>query len=223
MWTLEVMNEAPQKHGELIAANHDSIKQAIYSLRYRVYRDIGAIESHPSKQFMDKYDHYDNAFSYLYTSGDKQIGTIRTCVYSEKTQWKPIPAFESYEHEIVEKLGRMVSLAETTRLVVDPAFQSTSPRNPLNLFRGIFLTCLTYKPEFVIGTVIPDQIKLYGKLFGFHPISTPKKVPNLNVAPSVLVAVESKKFMTMCNLNRIMQISPEQIEEYRQTGVLPSN
>ncbi len=189
-----------KKNGcSLIKANDDATRQLIYSLRYQVYRNIGAVDIDPSERFVDEYDDYSNSFPYLYLMGEKPVGSIRTCIYSKKFEWQNVPAHKMFAQEIKNELGENCSLVETTRLVIEPSFQSFSSGHFFNLFCAPILMNKLYQPDYMIGTIVPEHVRFYKRFFQFQPISIPKAVPGLNVPSSVLVAVKGSLFNEICD------------------------
>lgn len=204
----------------VIRSCDSATQQLIYSLRYRVYKKINAVDDHSSEQFIDAYDTSNNSFSYLYSKDGKQIGSIRVSVYSKKFEWEAVPAHKMFSQEIRSELGENASLLEVTRLVIDPAFQSLTPSHFFKLLRAVILMNKLHQPDYVIGTIVPEQVSFYKKFFQFQPISVPKTVPGLNVPPSVLVAVKGSLFNEISDQKTTTQVLEQHISQHSKSGVM---
>lgn len=215
------MSEASNaKIAKLVKAVNREQLNKVFSIRYWAYKEINAIEADPSGVLFDEYDNEPMSSSYLYMKDELVIGSIRASLYSQRTHWEAIPAFDTYGEDIERELGKKKTILESNRFVIDPLFQASFSRHSLQLMKAIFLNTKIFKPEYVITSVRLEHAAFYQKLFNFKIISPVRNYAGLRSLCGVLLAVKGDEVEKACDAIKALRLTSRQIEVYLKTNIL---
>src|SRR5437870_2191383 len=122
-------------------AHSATLRDEVYSLRYRAYRKEDAIEPSACEAFEDRYDHQPNHALWALTYEDKVIGSIRT-TWFDPAEPDPIPEMHAYREDLANLVADDPRILSGNRLVTDPDLSSASAQAVMLLLRHFMVTAL---------------------------------------------------------------------------------
>lgn len=179
-----------------IESNSDLNRAA--SLRYRAYRDVGAIPFSEEKTFSDEYDSSNNSFNFLLESCGNVVAAIRACVQRSANDSLRTPAWDIYNEEISGVLRDDFCLIESNRYVTEPGNSTIAHAA---VFLGIAAVAKKYYCTDVCTAVRSSQAAFYERFFGMQAISEPKGYHGLSAEMVLMWA--SKETFQWSGLDRL--------------------
>lgn len=165
-----------------------------------------ATEGASMQALKDRYEEAPHSQPHLlfYRGADAPIGSIRTCLYSDKFDWRPVPAFDLYRQEIEDAYGAEVSLLQSTHFCVSAGHRAMALLPKLVLLRELLRTAICSDAAHVITIVKnqPSQLRFYRRM-GFEPRG-PARIHPLPNREGVLIAVATDTFRRTVRASRTL-------------------
>lgn len=154
-----------------IAASPEQRKQ-VYSLRYECYRRKGSIDERDDAEFSDSFDEKPNSFSFLVSSGDRPLATVRISVVRPDLGWIDSPVQHVYgDHPAFQDIAR-ASFVESSRLCFDKQARR-------DCFVGLVghMAALAefYNVEWLVACPRVEHSEIYQRMFGFNVLAAPRR------------------------------------------------
>lgn len=161
-------------------------KKFVFHLRYKAYA-ARPHDNRPSKAFLDIYDYYTNCKSFLLFDRDVPIGSIRSCIYLDDSQWNSVPALELFRREIDSEIGLREKFIEINRFAL-PYVSALARTSHGMLLRAAITEGIAHKCTFVV-MVVNDKSKDLWRRLGFQTYSAAK--PGRAGGPCVRLMVQA--------------------------------
>ena len=166
----------------LIADTTES-RRHVYRLRHDCYLRKGSIAARPDQQFHDRYDETPNNFSFLVTSEDEPVATVRISVVRPDLAWTESPAREVFgDHPAFQSIAGE-SFVEASRL----CFGEQARRDAfVRLVGHMAALAEFYQVEWLMACPRIEHTGIYERLFGFRPMAAPRKYFGVNFETQLL-------------------------------------
>ena len=198
-------------------ASTESIRDDVFALRYRAYREVGLIDSNPERRFSDEFDMLPNCMPYLVRRDGEPVASIRAM----NVVHEPHPAFDrfagrhtpclvTYARDIQSALGPDASFVESSRFVTLDHEDKTHMRAQMLLFRAIIANALVHDLDHVLTFVRRKHVLFYRKLMGMRRISPPRRPPHLLDDYYLMAALFETKYPYMCSQDPRAEVGPEE-------------
>ena len=158
-------------------AESDAEMDEIFRLRYRAYRDEGAIVADRSRRFSDDFDDMDNAWTFGVRMDERLVGSIRVHVASPEHPRSPAVAV--FPDLLVRDLEAGRTIIDPTRFVTDRAAKRVHPELLFITVRLGFAAVQHFSADVALATVRSEHQAFYRRLFGFRPMCMPRDYPTL--------------------------------------------
>lgn len=169
-------------------------RRIAYELRYRAYLDAGAIYPNDEEIVHDEYDDQPQSSIHLIWYEGKPVASVRSCIWSDEYEWRPIEAVAEYRNEIDASLGIKSRILESSRYVIDPSFQGRkSLFAQLLMFRIHALNSAVHGCTHIVTAVQEKHTPFYQRMLNFDPISEAKQVEWINYDRIVLLSTPRDK------------------------------
>jgi N-acyl-L-homoserine lactone synthetase len=156
----------------VLKADTQELRESAFHLRYKAYHAAGAVEATKSQLLTDKYDGQPNGFTYLLIKDHDLVGSIRALIYSSHYNRLPISSFETWEKDIIEKLGPNNTIVEASRFAMHPESVSPGLEAQSQLFQTIIANALKHNARYLIAATRTKHQAFYKRMLGFSPITT---------------------------------------------------
>jgi N-acyl-L-homoserine lactone synthetase len=170
----------------LFLAQERNDYDAIFALRYRAYRSIGAIDENPRRTFTDLFDNKLNSFSFGLEADGRVIGAIRIMV--SECGGRDLTANLAFPDAIERSFDSTQRVIEANRFVVDPAFKSATAdlEHQFVLFRALVIVALIVDADHYICAARKNHIPFYQRVVFMRPLADERQYPGLSVAMRLL-------------------------------------
>lgn len=162
-----------------------------FALRHRGYVDAGLIEPLPSGVYHDDYDFYPSTLvAALYRRG-ACTATLRLSFWSPGAAEPALPCEKVYPEVADLKARTQGSIAEISRLSIDPTIDNTRYRTRLYAatIRAGILACFALDAAYLLVATQLKWQSVYQYVMGFRPLGPPQYYPPGDV-PVVLLGRE---------------------------------
>lgn len=195
-----------------VCVSDRSLSEA-FQLRYRAYRNVGAIDENAEALFRDQYDLMPNSQTGIVYEENVAVASVRACIYSPEHQFLQVPGLEVYRDDIDKSIGLDKVIIESNRLVIDPAKVDSKELFKIP-FRFIILHALKFNADYVMAAVRAKHVPVYQRFLGMHSVSTPKKYPGINVDMIMMVADCGDTLTRLMNKEAIFNVTEEEVRNY---------
>jgi N-acyl-L-homoserine lactone synthetase len=163
-----------------------SLRNEVYSLRYRAYRKEDAIDVHASEAFEDQYDHMPNHILFALMHENKVVGSIRTTWFDPNDQ-HPIPEMHAYSDRIEKVIPSNARILSGNRLVIDPHFSSNRTMVML-LLRHFIISASAVNADWIMAAVRRNHLPFYRRVFFASVVSESRIYPGLRCPMQLIVS-----------------------------------
>jgi hypothetical protein len=162
-------------------------KDTIYRLRYRAYRNEGAIEPNRDRKVSDRFDDLPNSWIFGVYFDGALASSIRITVASPEHSVSPsVDVFpDILKPELAE--GRII--VDPTRFVADPDRENRFPELPYMTLRLAYVACGYFNADIGLATVRAEHQSFYRRVFLHKTLTPPREYPGL-IKPICLMAVD---------------------------------
>jgi len=154
------------------------LRDEVYALRYRAYRDIGAVNEINSQLFKDSYDDQPNHILWALTENDRVVGSIRTTWFHHEEPYS-IPEMDAYGDAVLAFIPQPRRILSCNRFVTDPERLGRDNYFALILMRH-YMVVANVHAEHSLGAVRANHLPFYKRVLRLNPISEGRKYPGLN-------------------------------------------
>ena len=176
---------------------------AAYQLRYRAYRDVGAILPDVREMFRDTFDETESCRVFGLYERDRLVASIRfllsdSMLCAGAMSYSRLTADLAYHNEIVEAFGWGKRIIEANRFVVSPEVGRRRLDHLLVLFSSMSLVALTFGADFYVGAVRDNHVRFYERILGMEPLSEFRKYPGLGSSMRLMGTAFSDSYLRTC-------------------------
>ncbi len=159
--------------------DRSSDRSDVFALRYRAYRDAWCIPLDAKEQYSDAFDDLDSTVLLAAYDADVCVGALRVNFSQPWHSADTMPCAALYPDVRVVKDRTSGTLAEMSRLSIDPAITNTSYRTTLyaSLLRAGFMAAQVANVSMILIATKPDWIRFYQYMLGFKTIGEPAMYP----------------------------------------------
>jgi N-acyl-L-homoserine lactone synthetase len=168
-------------------ADEQEDREAIFRLRYAAYVREGAIPSHPSQRFTDKFDEADNAWIFGIFIDGELASSIRLHVAFRAQP--AIPALDVFADILAPEIARGRTVIDPTRFVADKIASRRNPELCYVTTRLAILGSEYFHADLLLATVRAEHQAFYRRVFGHKLICDPRHYPSLT-KPISLMALD---------------------------------
>jgi hypothetical protein len=154
------------------------LRDEVYALRYRAYRDIGALNEDESQRFKDLYDEQPNHILWALTEDDSVVGSIRTTWFANNEPYL-IPEMDAYGDAIRSFVSNQHRLVSANRFVTDPGRADRDRHFALFLMRHVAVVAQV-RADYLLAAVRANHLLFYKRVLLLNPISEGIQYPGLN-------------------------------------------
>jgi N-acyl-L-homoserine lactone synthetase len=173
-------------------ADSDSVREAIFRLRYRAYRREGAIPCNSSETFTDPYDEKGNGFLFGFFIDGEIASSIRVHVASQaQPDFTSFAAFSDY---LGPELAAGKRVVDTTRFVTDEGFSRLYRALPYVTIRVAGMACEYFGADQLLAAVRTEHQPFYRRVFQHRVVCEPRPYPGLT-KPLSLMTVHFPTFV----------------------------
>jgi hypothetical protein len=190
------------------------MKRAAYTIRYDAYWATQGVIEHSGRVIVDQQDDAPHSTIHTLLYHGVPVGSIRTCVFSERFSHRELAVHEPYRKELESQLWRGKTLLESNWFVIHPSFRSRSLLHQFLLFRLIAINAHIHHADYVVTPVEPRHVAFYRRTMKFFPISSPKRYPGLNIEKTLIAADFERDMGAVAKDNRMLSVNDAEIEEY---------
>jgi N-acyl-L-homoserine lactone synthetase len=182
-------------------AHSPELRDEIYALRYRAYRDEGAIDHIPSERFADKYDEQPNHVTWALSEHERVVGSIRTTWFDPSEPQMRIPELDAYADDVSRFVPAGKRILSGNRFVTEPDRTGRNSLFAMLLLRHYMLVA-HQKADYALAAVRQNHLPFYRRLMRLDQISDGRTYPGLT----------STMYLTACdfaaNIDRVYAATP---------------
>lgn len=157
----------------------DTSKRIASEIRYKAYREVGAIPENEEGLLYDEQDFQANTRVFLVWFQGKPVATIRNCMYAAAYDWIPIESMHYFQQDFYAKLGSKTPVLESGRFAVDPDFQGRQSFFAcLLLFYAHGLNATAHQCKYIVSLVRANHLPFYKRFLAMDPISAQPRYVN---------------------------------------------
>ena len=201
----------------VLKADTQELRRSAFHLRYKAYYAAGAIEATKSQLLTDKYDGQPNGFTYLLIKGRDLVGSIRALIYSPNYNRLPISSFETWEKDIIEKLGPNTTIVEASRFAMHPDSVGTGLEAQSQLFQTIIANALKHNARYLVAAARTKHQAFYKRMLGFFPITAEINASEhygFKMHGALLASDMALSYEHMCTKIPALRIGEQAVERY---------
>ena len=157
---------------QCVIATTEEQRRDVYKLRYSCYRRKGSIPERQDEQFSDSFDEMPNSFSFLVSSQDEALATVRITVVKPDHGWTDSPVRHVYgDHSALQAIASE-SFVEASRL----CFGRQARRDSfVRLVGHMAALAEFYGVEWLVACPRVEHSHVYQRMFGFRPLAAPRQ------------------------------------------------
>jgi len=158
-------------------------RKQVYGLRYTCYRRQGSIEERADAQFSDSFDEKPNSFSFLVSSRDQALASVRISVVRPDLGWTDSPVQHVYgDHPAFQEIAH-ASFVESSRLCFD---QQARRDTFVRLVGHMAALAEFYDVEWLVACPRVEHSGVYQRIFGFRELAPPRRYFGVNFETQLL-------------------------------------
>lgn len=180
----------PHSRLQLSPALSAADRAAAFRLRYRAYRATDVVPADPSEQVRDHLDDSPFARTYLMTSGERLVGTIRSNVHRPGVSGHRLLIQDFWPRLDLPWLGGEDVVIESSRLAIDPDYDDTATAPFLRLFAAHNANAVVHGARYIVTVVTRRHSLFYRRRLGMVALTDPLEVAGMNVEPAVILALD---------------------------------
>lgn len=193
---------------------------AVAKVRYRAYRSIDAITPNVQQRFLDEFDRFDNAITFLLVCNGCPVGSIRT--FSHRIGGlTSLPALTAYSDAVMRYARHGQRVVESNRFVVDPSHDGAGNLASHYLLRACVLRCHLESADVSLGAVRDRHAPFYRRMLKMTPISEPKFFPGLSVRMRLLACNFKACIQSVSDRSPMLRITARDILAFRLNHEVP--
>ncbi len=179
---LELLDRVDYRLASTEAERHD-----IYRLRYRAYRNEGAVTENSTGLIRDRHDDAPNSWIFgIYIDGEL-ASSLRISVASD--QHPDTPSMDVFSDLLEPELAAGKTLVDPTRFVANPLLAGRIPELAYVTVRLAYVACSYFHADIGLASVRQEHQAFYRRMFMHQPVSAPRNYPGL-LKPICLMAVD---------------------------------
>ena len=167
-------------------AHTATLRDEVYSLRYRAYRKEDAVDPNASEAFEDQYDHQPNHALWALTYEDKVIGSVRT-TWFDPAEPHPIPEMDAYREDLAKVVAKDACILSGNRLVTEPNLSSAGAQAVLLLLRHFMVTASHRASDWAVAAARSNHLVFYRKVFRASVVSQSRMYPGLRCPMHLMI------------------------------------
>lgn len=151
----------------------------VFALRYRAYREAWCIPLNEKEQYADRFDELMSTVVLAAYDTGVCVGALRVNFSHPWQEPETMPCAAQYPDVAHVKAAARGTIAEMSRLAIDPGITNTSYRTTLYaaLLRAGFMAAQAGNVAMILMVTKPDWIGFYKKMLGFKTIGAPQIYP----------------------------------------------
>ena len=191
-------------------------KEIAYHLRYRAYRNAGAIAPSSDRMTFDKFDEQPNSRTHLIWYQGKPVASVRSCIWSDRYPNHPTESTTVFRKEIVRCVGLKSNILESAHFVTAPEITGRdSFYAQLLLFRLQDLSSRFDDCPMIITAVQERHIPFYKRVLGFRTISMPRSIDWIDT-DLVLLRTRQEEGRQLAVLRGMPECTDDDVQRYYQ-------